>query len=76
LNKNQLLGRIIEKGFTQKSLTEEMALRGCGISENTFSSRINGNSSFNIAEIETICEILKIENSADAAKIFLNNLSQ
>jgi hypothetical protein len=74
MNKNQLLGRIAEKGFTQKSLTEEMMLRGCHMSENTFSGRINGHSSFKTTEIDTVCEILEIDDSVKATKIFLNRL--
>jgi hypothetical protein len=75
-NKNKLLGKIAEAGLTQRTLVNEMMRIGCKISENTFSSRMNGKTSFDIDEAEIICSILCISDPKDRAEIFLNSVSQ
>lgn len=66
LNANLLKGKMIEKGFTQTTL----AIAIC-MSENTLSSRLNGKSDFRIGEIDKICEVLRIDDGSQKAKIFL-----
>ena len=53
---SKLLGRIKEKGYTQKALA-----RLVGISEGQFSQKISGNYAFKQAEIQKICDLLKID---------------
>ena len=59
------------KGFTQKSLVAEMNRRGVKISENTFSSKMNGKSLFDCEDADVICDIFAIEDAAAKADIFL-----
>ena len=40
---NKLKSRMVLMGHTQKSLVAEMKVRGVKISENTLSSKMNGN---------------------------------
>jgi DNA-binding Xre family transcriptional regulator len=58
-------------GFTQGALAERI-----GMSENTLSSRMVGASSFNIDEIDKICEVLNIQSNDEKAAIFLASSSQ
>ena len=55
---SKLLGRMTEKGYTQGMLA-----RSLGISENAFTNKIKGRSSFNSNEIAVICQKLDISNS-------------
>lgn len=71
LNKNKLKGAIIAAGYTSKEIATKL-----GMSENTFSSKMSGKSSFDILQAYEICEILRIENNAEKAEIFLTTSSQ
>ena len=68
---NKLKAQMALKGFTQKSLVAEMNRRGFKISENTFSSKMNGKSQFDCEDADIICDIIEIEHPADRAEIFL-----
>lgn len=71
LNKNLLRSAIVKKGYTQEKLAEII-----GMSANTLSSRITGASSFNVDEIDKICEVLDIVDNNEKAAIFLSPISQ
>ena len=66
INRNRLVGKIAENGFTQGDVA-----RALGLSANTFSARINGKSYFNTNEVERMCQILRITDDAEKAQIFL-----
>lgn len=68
---NKLRARMVLMGYTQKSLVAEMNERGVKTSENTFSSKMNGKSQFDCDDADVICDILKVESSAEKADIFL-----
>ena len=68
---NKLKARMVLMGHTQKSLVVEMTQRGVKTSENTLSSKMNGKSQFDCIDADVICEILKVEDLADRAEIFL-----
>ena len=67
----KLRSRMVLKGYTQKSLVAEINARGVKISENTFSSKMTGKSSFDCDVVDVICDILEVEAPADKADIFL-----
>lgn len=50
-----LRSRIIERGYTQKSIAEKI-----GITYQSFSDKINNKSSFKVSEIIKLCELLEI----------------
>jgi hypothetical protein len=58
-------------GYNQRSLVAEINARGVKISENTFSSRMTGKSSFDCDVVDVICDILEVTEPADKADIFL-----
>lgn len=68
---NKLRSRMVLMGYTQKSLVAEMNERGVKISENTFSSKMNGRSQFDCDDADAICDILELDHPADRADIFL-----
>ena len=68
---NKLKAQMALKGYTQRSLVAEMNRRGYKISENTFSSKMNGKTQFDCDDADIICDIIEIESSADRADIFL-----
>ena len=68
---NKLKARMVLMGYTQKSLVVEMTKRGFKTSENTLSSKMNGKSQFDCDDADVICEILKVDDPADRAEIFL-----
>ena len=68
---NKLRSQMVLKGYTQKSLVAEMNERGFKITENTFSSKMNGKSRFDCDDVDVICDILGVEHPADKAEIFL-----
>ena len=55
VDKNRLMGHIISKGYSQRTLSEKI-----GVSKNTLNSKINGHSSFDVDLIEKICDTLSI----------------
>ena len=67
----KLRSRMVLKGFSQKSLVSEINSRGVKISENTFSSKMTGTSSFDCDLVDVICDILEVEEPAEKAEIFL-----
>ena len=71
LNKNSFRAAIAAAGLTQKELS-----RSLGMSENTMSSKVNGQSSFDIGQIDRICVILGIVDDIEKAQIFLSRSSQ
>ena len=71
LNRNLLKSAMARMGLTQGALAERI-----GMSENTLSSRMLGTSSFNIDEVDKICEILDIQSNDEKAAIFLATSSQ
>lgn len=57
LSYNKLRGKIVEKGYTMRSLSEKT-----GIPTSTLSNKMNGVSEFKTTEIIKISEILGINN--------------
>lgn len=62
---NKLKGKIVEAGYSQRSLALEL-----GMSKNTLNSKVNGKIPFNTVEIERICDKLGIHDVAEKASIF------
>jgi hypothetical protein len=67
----KLRSRMVLKGYSQRSLVAEINARGVKISENTFSSKMTGKSSFDCDVVDVICDILEVEEPAAKAEIFL-----
>lgn len=67
----KLRSRMVLKGYSQRSLVAEINARGVKISENTFSSKMTGKSSFDCDVVDVICDILEVEEPAHKAEIFL-----
>ena len=67
----KLKSQMVLMGYTQKSLAAEMTERGVKTSKNTLSSKMNGKSRFDCIDADVICDILKVDNPADKAEIFL-----
>ena len=67
----RLRSKMALKGYTQKSLVAELNARGVKISENTFSSMMNGRSKMDCDFADAICDILEVEEPAKKAEIFL-----
>lgn len=65
LNKNKLLGKMAERGYTQKMLADKL-----GIGINTMSSKINGKTSFTQEQADCICSVLGITEPQDKGEIF------
>ena len=72
----KLRSRMVLKGYSQRSLVAEINARGLKISENTFSSKMTGKSSFDCDVVDLICDILEVEEPAHKAEIFLAKASQ
>lgn len=68
---NKIRAQMALKGYTQRSLVVEMKKRGVKISENTFSSKMNGKSQFDCEDADVLCDIFEIEHPAEKAEIFL-----
>lgn len=66
MNRNKLLGRMVEAGYTQRSLAAAV-----GMSENSMGSKLGGKRQFNLDEAAAICNLLHINESAEKARIFL-----
>lgn len=71
VNIPKLRSKIVLMGFNQKMLVAEINSRGIKISENTFSAKMNGASSFDCDLVDVICDILKVYEPAEKADIFL-----
>lgn len=65
-NKRKLQAKMIEMGYSQKSLAEAI-----GISKNTMNAKINGTVQFNVGEVLKLCEVLHINNAEEKCSIFL-----
>ena len=68
--------RMVLMGYSQRGLVAEINSRGVKISENTFSSKMTGKSSFDCDLVDVICDILEVEEPAHKAEIFLAKASQ
>lgn len=66
----KLRSRMVLVGHSQKSLVCELNARGVKISENTFSSKMNGKP-FDTDLVDGICDVLGIVEPAEKAEIFL-----
>lgn len=62
---NKLLGKMTEKGYTQKTMAKEL-----GISENSFTNKIKGHTNFTQLEIISICNKLGISNGQIGSYFF------
>ena len=71
INKQKLLAKMVEAGYTQKSLAKAV-----NMSKNTINAKLNGKGCFNTKQIELICEILNIISGQEKIDIFLANSSQ
>jgi hypothetical protein len=67
----KLKSKMVLNGYSQRSLVAEMNKRGVKISENTFSSKMNGRSQFDCEDADVICDIFEIDNLSERAEIFL-----
>lgn len=66
-----LRSTMVLKGHNQKSLVSELNARGVKISENTFSAKMTGASSFDCDLVDAICDVLEVTEPAQKADIFL-----
>lgn len=73
---NELKGRIVAAGYSQKTLAEAMGKKGIPISENTLSKKVNGRVPFDTDEVVCICDLLRILDNDEKAHIFLSCPSQ
>lgn len=73
---NELKGKIVAAGYSQKTLAEAMTEAGNRISENTLSKKVNGRVPFDTVEIECICNLIGIHDNSEKAYIFLTSPSQ
>lgn len=71
MSSNKLKGKIVEAGYSQRSLAKEL-----GMSKNTLNSKVNGKIPFNTVEIQQICDKLGILDLSEKASIFLSSASQ
>lgn len=71
LDKWKFLGRVVEAGFSQRSLAKKI-----GISKNTLNSKVNGRGCFDTDQIDKICSVLGITSGKEKADIFLADSSQ
>lgn len=71
LNTNLLKAAIVKEGFTQGEFAKKI-----GISTNTLTSRMSGQTPFNVDEIDKACEVLHLDNCEEICDIFLSALSQ
>lgn len=59
-NRLLLKAKIIEKGYNQISIAEEL-----GISYQSLSRKMNNKTAFKVSEIVKLCDLLGIENKDD-----------
>lgn len=67
MNKWRLIERMDKLGYSQVKLAKEI-----GMSKNAFNNKINGHSSFDTVEAESICNKLCISEMKERAEIFLS----
>lgn len=63
---NKLRARMVEQGYTQRSLAKEI-----NMSENSLGLKLSGRTQFTLAEANRICGVLCITDAMDKADIFL-----
>ena len=73
---NELKGKIVAAGYSQRSLAAAMKNAGTSMSENTLSKKVNGLTPFNTDEIYCLCDLLSINDDNEKAYIFLQSPSQ
>jgi len=71
LNANLLKAAIVRAGLTQQDFAKLI-----GISQNTLTSKLKGDRSFNLDEIDKTCEVLHLDSCEEICAIFLSNISQ
>ena len=62
----KLRGKIAEAGITQGFIAGKL-----GISENSLSAKMKEKRPFSVLEAEKLCDLLRIDDSAERADIFL-----
>jgi len=71
INTAKLKARIMESGYSQRSLARDM---GMGI--NALNEKINGKSPFNVDQVLKICNLCHIDTAEEKVNIFLLQPSQ
>ena len=71
VNTPKLKARMLEAGYTQRSLADAMEM-----SVNTLNEKINGKGEFNISQVLQLCQLLRIESDQEKCHIFLAEPSQ
>lgn len=66
INSNLFRAKMVANGYNQRTLADKLHM-----SENALSSKIKGKSSFNLKEVQSICELLCIVSDEDKCAIFL-----
>lgn len=66
MNSNLLRGKIVAAGLTQSKLAEQLH-----ISKNTMTNKVLGRTSFTLEEVNQLCTLLHINDSAEKVDIFL-----
>lgn len=70
VNTKKLKGRIIEAGYTQASLAPLV-----GMSVNSLNAKINGKAKLYCDEVDALCAVLGIHDTAEKVEIFLSSTS-
>ena len=70
LNANLLKAAIVRAGLTQQDFAKAI-----GISQNTLTSKLKGDRSFNLDEIDRTCDVLNIVENDEKCAIFLSPAS-
>lgn len=63
---NELKGKMVAAGYTQRSLAREM-----NMSTTTLSKKVNGRAAFDTDEVVHLCDLLGIVTNDEKAYIFL-----
>lgn len=66
-NEHKLKAKMIDAGYTRESFAKAL-----NISLSTLNSRMKGYTFFNTDEIESICDLLKLDDPRDKLIIFFN----
>lgn len=64
---NILRAKMVEAGYTQRSLAKKI-----NMAENTLSNKLMGRSAFDVNEANEICAALNISSNEEKAYIFLS----
>lgn len=68
---NKLKSRMVLAGFNQQTLTAACQKKGYKISKNTLSAKFNNRSPWTCDDADMFCDVLKINDPAEKAEIFL-----